>query len=78
MINATVKHHASNTSQNGSTLLAIWRDLYVDDSTSGFDTVFVAYDFYLKVKSIIHDAAFNLQNPLSLKFLRINEQDWNE
>lgn len=60
-----------NASQNGSTLLTIWRDLYVDDSNSGFDTVFVAYDFYLKVESMMLDADFNLQNSLSLKFLRI-------
>ena len=44
----------------------------MDDSTSGFDTVFVAYDFYLKVESMMLDADFNFQNSLSRKFIRIN------
>ena len=51
--------------QNGSTkwkhfVEKFLRDLYVDDSTSGFDTVFAAYDFYLKAKSVMHDAGFDL------------------
>ena len=60
-----------NIPQNGSTLLknfyviCMWMtrlpDLYVDDSTSGFDTVFAAYDFYLKAKSMMHDAGFDLR-----------------
>ena len=59
-----------NIPQNGSTLLKNFYviyvddslpDLYVDDSASGFDTVFAAYDFYLKVKSMMHDAGFDLR-----------------
>ena len=56
LLNATVKHHAKWKHFVEKFL----RDLYVDDSTSGFDTVFAAYDFYLKAKSVMHDAGFDL------------------
>ena len=51
LLNATVKHHASKYSTKWKYFVEKFlRDLYVDDSTSGFDTVFAAYDFYLKSK----------------------------
>ena len=68
-----------NIPQNGSTLL---KNFYVicmwDDSTSGFDTVFAAYDFYLKAKSMMHDAGFDLRKWASnsselMKKIEMNE-----
>ena len=56
LLNATDKHYASKYFTKWKySVEKILRDLCVDDSTSGFDTVFAAYDSYLKAKSMIHD-----------------------
>ena len=61
LLNVTVKHHASKYFTKWKYFVEKFlRDLYVDDSTSGFDTVFAAYYFYLKTKSVMHDAGFDL------------------
>ena len=79
MLNATVKHHASKYSTKWKYFVEkLLRDLYVDDSTSGFETVFAAYDFYLKAKSIMHDAGFDLRKWASnsselMKKIEMNE-----
>ena len=62
LLNAIVKHHASKYFTKWKYFVdKCLRDLFVDDSTSGFDTVFTAYDFYLKAKSMVHDAGFDLR-----------------
>ena len=62
MLNATVNHRASKYFTKWKYFVEIFlRDLYLDDSTSGFDTVFASYNFYLKAKSMMHDAGFDLR-----------------
>ena len=57
LLNITVKHDASKYFTKWKYFVdKVLCDLYVDVSTSGFDTVFAAYDFYLKAKSMMHDA----------------------
>ena len=79
LLNATVKHHASKYSTKWKYFVEKFlRDLYVDDSTSGFHTVFGAYDFYLKAKSMMRDAGFDLQKWASntselMKKIEMNE-----
>ena len=48
------------------------RDLYVNGMASRFHTVFAAYNFYLKAKSILHGCRI-WSSKMGLKFLRINE-----
>ena len=79
LLNATVNHHESKyftkwkyTAEN------FLRDLYVDDSTSGFDTVFTAYDFYLKVKSMMRNAGFDLRKWASNSSELMNKIKMNE
>ena len=50
----------------------------MEDSTSGFDTVFAAYDFYLKAKSMMHDAEFNLRKWASNSSELMNKIEMNE
>ena len=62
LLKSTVKYHASKYFAKLKYFVEkILCDLYVDDSTSGFDTVFSAFRFYLKVKSMMHDAGFDLR-----------------
>ena len=79
MLNAIVKHHASKYFTKWKYFVdKCLRDLFVDDSTSGFDTVFTAYDFYLKAKSMIHDAGFDLRKWTSNSSKLMNKVEMNE
>ena len=50
----------------------------MDDSTSRSDTVFAAYDFYLKAKSRMHDAGFDLRKCTSNSSKLMNKIEMNE
>ena len=79
MLNTTDTRHAGKYFTKWKYFIEkILRDLCVDDSTSGSDTVFAAYDFYLKAKSVMHDAGFDLRKWASnsselMKKIEMNE-----
>ena len=79
LLSATVKHHASKYLTKWKHFLdKFLRDLYVDDSTSGFYIVFAAFDFYLKAKSVMHNAGFDLLKWASNSSELINKIEMNE
>ena len=61
LLNATMRYHAHKYIKYSAEFVnKLLSDLYIDDSTNGFHDVQSAYQFHLKVKQMMNDAAFTL------------------
>ena len=62
LLNGTIRHHLIKYQNDWSEFAAKFlRDLYVDDSTTGCETVAEGIEFFEKAKSVMSEAGFELR-----------------
>ena len=84
LLNGTIRYHLQKYRERWEQFVVKFlRDLYVDDSTSVFNTVQEGYEFYEKAKTIMNDAGFELRkwasnSPELMNLINNKEKSGNE
>ncbi len=62
LLNATINFHMNKYSDSYPEIVVQFlRDLYMDDSTTGFEEISEAFDYYIHAKSLMKEAGFVLR-----------------